>query len=343
MLLARPGVRWRAADASFGAVESKLSVLEPHDALARGRQGIPRRRLAQRRLGRRVVASPEVLERVEALRGAELALQAVEELGVVDLAAAALAQELALERVEGVDVVAGEPRHARLVGRVPGVDAGEVGVDVVQQLHALGAGLAQHPGLTRDDPLGLLAGRELVEVGDQVDGRRSGGVDGRGEAVEAGLVEQQVTVLGDRVAGAEGHVVVGLPVDVGDVEGVAADLDAGPAGDRLGADDRVAGVERLGLEVVRQLRVGDVVAQRGERVVHLRLARGAGGAGVLGLARGEDVERRRGGVLGQRRCGQAEDEHGDEKTQLATHTNSFSFPEIPARMVEPTNVYRPEL
>ena len=66
---------------------------------------------------------------------------------------------------------------------------------------------------------------------------------------EAGLVEQQVRSSAIVLAGAEGHVVVGLPVDVGDV-GFAADLDAGPAGDRLGADDRVAGVERLGLEVV---------------------------------------------------------------------------------------------
>ena len=49
---------------------------------------------------------------------AELLLEPVEELGVLRLAAAALAEELALEGVHGVDVVAG-PRSVRWSGWRP--------------------------------------------------------------------------------------------------------------------------------------------------------------------------------------------------------------------------------
>jgi hypothetical protein len=106
------------------------------------------------------------------------------------------------------------------------------------------------------------------------------------------LAEQEAAVLGDGVAGAEGHVVIGLAVDVRDVELVAADLEAGPPGHGLGAHDRPR-LHGLGLEVARQHVVGDVVAQRRERVVHLRLALGAGD-GSLVLARRQDVQRRGG-------------------------------------------------
>ena len=144
---------------------------------------------------------------------------------------------------------------------VPRVDARDVRVDVVQQLLALGAGPAITASGLRHDRVGLLARRELVQPRDQVDGREVGCVDRRGQAVEARLIEQQAAVLGDRVTGAERHVVVGLPVDVRDVVGVAADLEAGPRGERLGADDP-SGLDRLGLEDAWELRVGDVVAQR---------------------------------------------------------------------------------
>ena len=56
----------------------------------------------------RVVRLAEVVPHLEPARRAELVLERGEELGALGLVAAALAHELVLERVEGVDVGPGE-------------------------------------------------------------------------------------------------------------------------------------------------------------------------------------------------------------------------------------------
>src|SRR3954451_20233599 len=73
----------------------------------------------------------EVVEDAVALPGAEALLKAAEELRPACLVAAALADELVLEGVEGEDVVASERCRARPVGLEVAVDPLDEGVDVL--------------------------------------------------------------------------------------------------------------------------------------------------------------------------------------------------------------------
>ena len=93
---------------------------------------------------------------------AEPLLQAAEELRAPRLVAAALAHELALERVEGVDVVARPWRDCRALRGAVVVDPRDEDVDVVQDRLALGPRGLEHLGLLRDLGLGLGAGGEVL-------------------------------------------------------------------------------------------------------------------------------------------------------------------------------------
>ena len=293
----------------FSSRTSPFGLLDRH---VRADGGLARRR--GRRLG--IVALAQVLVDVGALALAELVARGVEEHRVRDLLAAALAEELRLDRVERVDVAAVERPRVRPVRAVPLVDADEVGVDVAQDLPALAAGLLERLVLLLDDLVADLRGRRvLVEAEDEVDGRRAGEVDRARDPVVARLVEQQAAVLRGHVAGAEDHAGVGGRVDVRHAVAVAPDP-GGQRGAAGGGRDRLVGqvrrvvhrLERGGLEEAAAVgargehRVGDVRAERGQAVVHPRLGvgrqhpglRGPGHAG-LGLPVWDDVELGRGG------------------------------------------------
>jgi hypothetical protein len=77
-----------------------------------------------------VVALAEVLVGLRAAPLAQPVARGVQEQRVLDLGAAALAEELGLDRVERVDVGAFERLGVGPVLRVPQVDALQVGVDV---------------------------------------------------------------------------------------------------------------------------------------------------------------------------------------------------------------------
>ncbi len=233
----------------------------------------------------------QVVEHAVALRGPEAALERAEELGVGGLVTAALAEELVLERVEAVDVVAGERRRPGAVDLQVGVDAADEHVDVVQNVATLRPGVQQHLGLARDDTFGLGAGLEVLQVLDQADRGETGHVDRRDAGVVARLLEQQETILGGDPAGGPDAAVVGGGDDVRHVEAVADDRHA-RVRDRLGRARAVAGEpEALGLEISEQVGVADVVEQRRQRVVHLGLGERAGRRGDLGLTRRDDVAR----------------------------------------------------
>ena len=87
--------------------------------------------------------------------------------------------------------------------------------------------LEQHVRLLGDLALGLGLGGELLEPDDQIERVHAGCVDRRHAGVVASLLEQQPSVFGDHPAGPPRHVVAGDAVDVGDVEAVAVDRDAG--------------------------------------------------------------------------------------------------------------------
>ena len=225
-----------------------------------------------RHRGLRILALAQVVPDRQAAVATERVLQPIEHLRGVDLAAAALSEQLALDRVESDHVVArpGLRRAVRLAEL--GVDALHEHVDVVQEPAAAAAvALAQDLGLLGDLALGLPAGLEGLQPDDQVDGPEPRSVDGGDPGVVARLFEQQRSVLGERPARAEGHVIVGLAVDVRHVEGVADDAHALA---------RALGLERtlplcaqlLGLEEAEEIAVVDVVEERRERVVHPRLA-----------------------------------------------------------------------
>ena len=126
-----------------------------------------------------IVAGAQVLEGLVAGLVAELGAQRVEEERVVDLVAAALAEELALDGVQRVDVGARDRRLVGCVLGVPGVHARDVGVDVGEQLQAVGPGLLQRVGLLAGDLVGeRLARLVAVEAEDELDGRDAGDVDG---------------------------------------------------------------------------------------------------------------------------------------------------------------------
>jgi hypothetical protein len=236
-----------------------------------------------------VIAAAEVLVGLVAARRPELGAQRIEELRVGGLCPAALAQELRLDRVQRVDVGAGELRRAGPVLRVPEVQPREVDVDVAQQLHA-----ARPGGLDR---LRLQRGRLIdhrlrrlvaVEPEDQADGRHAQHADQRGDAVGAREIDDEAAVLRLDVAGTEDHPGVGVAVDVRYAVRVALDARADGAGARRGAADGLRDQER-GIVLVHQrgrlveagavgagdeLSVGDVAEQRRQAVVHARLGLG---------------------------------------------------------------------
>ena len=108
-----------------------------------------------------VLELAQVVEDAHPLLRAEPLDQAAEELRAARLVAAALAQELALEGVERVDVVAGPGRGRGAVERQVVVDSRDERVDVMQHLLALGPGGEQHVGLLRELGLGRSLGVKL--------------------------------------------------------------------------------------------------------------------------------------------------------------------------------------
>ena len=173
-----------------------------------------------------------------------------------------------------------------------------------------------------------------MQLGDEADRAEPGRVD-RGDAgVVARLLEQQAAVLGGDPAGGEDAVVVGVGVDVRHAVDVAGDLDAGMAGNRLERARAVGAeaVERLRLEVGRQIAVGDLVEERRQAVVHRRL-------GVVGhrrrrlagleLTRGDDVQGGCRVVLGGRNAGEGQhrDQCKDDRAQtLGQGFSSYRSP-----------------
>ncbi len=180
-----------------------------------------------------------------------------------------------------------------------GVETVDVDVDVMQQRLAVGAGrLERREPVAQDDLVDLLGRRVGLEAGQQperVDVRR---VD-RGQARRvAALGEQQPAVLLRDPAHRPRHVVARDAGDVRDVVLVADDGDA-HARRRLRRPRPVgADAEALGLELRLEVGVGDLVEQRRERVVHLRLLVGPGGYGETAVLTGGDDVARSGGEIG---------------------------------------------
>ena len=157
----------------------------------------------------------------------------------------------------------------------------EVGVDVVQHLHALGAGGLQRGVLLSDHLRAYLGGRLVrVELADELDRPHAGDVQRRGDPVVARLVDQQAAILREHVAGAEHDAVVRVGVDVRDAVGVAPDARRERArAHRVVGDQRrvVGGEQPRRLEVTGAVGarlehgVRDVAAERRQPVVHQRL------------------------------------------------------------------------
>ena len=253
-----------------------------------------------RRVG--VVEGRELLPQRAALLGAEAALERVEQLGLGELAPAALAEDPADQRGGREEVghlpVVGTLRApdrdvlARHLGRVQArlgdvlVDAGDVAERVVLQLAAAVA-VEVVAEVELALVVGLRVGRErpLLGVHGAV-GRRAADEGGQLRAAQvAQHVDEEQAVLRGRVAGAEHRPGARGPVDVGDPEAlVAHDGDVGARRDGgldvlgLHAEGRVLVVapEVLGLEA--RGRVHQVAVHR-ELVVAVRraLARGQEG------------------------------------------------------------------
>ncbi len=296
---ARPGERGRLEAAR---VEDHVA----HAALGRERVG---EGAADRDRVLGVVVLAQVVEDREALAEAELRLEPAEELRGARLVAAALADELALERVDGVDVGARPALDLAAVRVVVGVDAADEGVDVVQYGAALAAPGPQHARLLGDLALGLGAGVEGLQRRDQPERVEAGCVDGGDPRVVAGLLEQQAAVLGEQPAGGPDARVARLGGDVRDVVAVADDTHPGVGdllthGGAVGADR----VPCLGLEVLGEVAARHVVEQRREAVVELGLGVGVGRRrDGTELARRDDVEGGGGVFAGGGRCRQSED------------------------------------
>src|SRR3954452_1885402 len=342
-LAGRRGVRLGRRGLGAGQPDegvAERAALEADQALGVADADLGQRLGAAGRVGRlRIVAAAQVLEGGVAVLLTELGAQAVEEQRVGDLVAAALAEELGLDRVQGVDVGPRERRRRRLGGRHARVDAGQVGVDVVEQLLALGALGLDALGLLRGDLVDdLLAGLVVVQPEDEVDRRDAGQVDQAGDAVGTGLVHEQRLVGGDRVAGAEDGAGVGVAVDVRHAVRVALDRGADRAGGRRGARHRLGADEGrvvLGQEGGRlvvaaavgaghERLLGDVPEQGRDPVIHLGLGVGRQDAGRRRprdpgghLAVGDDVERGVGG--GRRGEGGREGDRGVEKSTSMGH------------------------
>ncbi len=201
--------------------------------------------------GDRVVAHAELVECLRAALRAELLLQVLQQVGVGDLAAAALAEDAADQAGDRDDVLHapvlrdGLVTRGRVVGRQRGgigVRLGDVGVharDVVLD-HLLGqlallAVLLRQPVDLRDRARLRVRGEQQLVVVHLLELARRAEERGEGAlAVVAQHVHQEQPVLGLRVAGAERERLVGVAVDVRHVVGVAVDRHA-----RFGVSVRV--------------------------------------------------------------------------------------------------------
>ncbi len=248
----------------------------------------------------------QVVEHRHALARAQLLLQAVEEHRRRRLPAPALAHELALQGVEGEDVVAGDGLGVGAGEPSVRVGAGQIDVDVVEHLPALLALRLQHLGLLGHLRLGPRRRLEVQQLGGQLEGAEARGVHRSGAGVVPRLLEQQTAVLGGYPGHGEGHVVLGGAPDVGHIELVALDADARMAGDPLLAGGAGRPAQCRGLEEARQVALGHAVEQRRQAVVHLGLAiRARRRRDAAVLARRKDVERGI-GVVARRRCSRHE-------------------------------------
>ena len=201
----------------------------------------------------------QIVEHAVALVGAEPALESREQLGILRLVAAALAEELVLERVEGVDVGGGKRRVGR-VGRLQvSVDALTEHLDVTQHFQPLGPGVLEHLALTGDDALGLGRWGELVEMLDEADRGQPGCLDRGNERVVTRLLEQQPAVLGGDPPGGPYPAVVGGGGDVRDVVAVSDDGHARVRDGLVRARALSRRPEFLGFEVLGGVGVRDVI------------------------------------------------------------------------------------
>ena len=247
-------------------------VVDHHVAGSPRRQRCVREPAADGDRGLRVLALAQVVpDRVAPVR-AELVLKAVEHLGGIDLVATALAEQLALDRVQR-DHVADRPGPVRpVVGAVVRVDALHVHAHVVEQAAAALAVLPELSDLLAQLALSLRARPEGLQPHDQADRADVRNVEHGHARVEPRLLEQQLAVVSERPAGAPGHVVVRAAADVRNVVPVAEDADAA-ARHALAPHPALAPrPELLGLEVAAEVAPRHVVEQRRERVVHPCLA-----------------------------------------------------------------------
>ena len=214
----------------------------------------------RRRLG--VVGEHDVLPRGVAAHGAERALQAREQVGVVGLAAAARAEDRADEGRHGEDVVDRGRRLARVAHlRQVGVDAVGVGLGVGDDLPALGAvGPDEEVLLLRHERLGRRARRERLAARDERERVDAGHVRDGDPGRAAPELDEQPAVAGRAPAGAEGDVRAGLAVDVRDPVAVVDQAQAGTA--RLLLVGRADRGEVLGEVELLDVVLRDVVAQR---------------------------------------------------------------------------------
>ena len=305
-----------ALDPGLGhALERAVVQHDVSGALRRQRRV---REVARDRDGRlRVLALAQVVPDRVALVGAERVLEPVEELRRLHLLAAALAEQLALDRVQR-DHVQDAPGLGALVPAVllavVGVDPLDVHPHVVDQPPA---GLAVPPLEDRDLlgelALGLRARLEALQGHDQPDRAEAGCVDDGDARVVAGLLEQQLAVLGHGPAGAPGHVVIRPAVDVRDVELVAEDAQAVMRHPLTPHPALALDAELLGLEVAGEVARLHAVEEGRQPVVHarllIRLRRRRHGAVLAGR---DDVERGAGEIAHgeRRRCGNKKGHHG---------------------------------
>src|SRR4051794_30293167 len=169
-------MRLEAGTARGGALRRRhrLEAAVVEDRVARA-IAVGRNRLVRCRAGHRprrvgVVVLGEVVEELVARTLAEACGEPAEQLRAPRLVASAAPEQLPRYRVGRVDVHARERRRRRLLERRAGVDALDVGVDVVQQRTPALALLLEQPGLLGLDHLiDLWRGLDLLEPDDEVD------------------------------------------------------------------------------------------------------------------------------------------------------------------------------
>jgi hypothetical protein len=171
------GNRGRGRASDVAGVERDVPAHAPRSRLELDVTRHARRRLGVERLAQ-ILPGRQSAPRTEAL------LEGREQWGVEELVAPALADELVLEGVEGVDVVAREGVHVREdaepvgVRADVGVDALEEDVDVVEHGPPLGSVCEKRARLLGQVGLGLAAGGEVLQARHEAEGVQPGGVDG---------------------------------------------------------------------------------------------------------------------------------------------------------------------